>query len=621
MQQVNLVQLAKTGSAQAIAALIDRQLKPRGIRVQADLGVDGLHLRFTASHPPKAERLLPWVDRGLRALAPQGIDRVVLSGWQQAAPQPAWQYAILLSEPLPPLPLAALEVTAGPPAQPEAATVAEPARRGPLRAWLRSLRTWPRSRLLLLGATVGLGLLLYTSVGAAAVAIAWSFGLATATLAWGRDRHPGIWFCAGFLAFPVALITLAAWERHHRPTLALVPVTLLLGLPLAVSWVTVLGSQACLGLALIALLPAGLAQRAGRRFFPWYLYGLGLPLLALGHAGFLVQRRWPTWAGQDCRQQDFAGQNLTAADFQGANLAGANFQGAILSQADFSRARLQGANFQGATLWGANFQTADLTGANLTGVTVRWRAGLRSLPPWLRGGAVLAIAQLLLWYGFAPFILVAGLYSLVSVSGAMSLLRQLHHRHPATAPLALMLVGILGGMVAAGQILGLMAISPLKALGLLPALLATIGGVIWGTRGAIAALERGHWPPLGLGLGLMSGLVLIPLLPLPEERFRSLLLSLLGLEIALPLLGGAAVATLVGWLCGCGFSRRPLRFRQANLRRANFTAAHLQNADFRQAIATGVNLTGADLRGAISPKGTIFRKPGPTVPPQPTPET
>ncbi|NJK99559.1 MAG: pentapeptide repeat-containing protein [Spirulinaceae cyanobacterium SM2_1_0] len=603
MQSANLVQLAKTGSAQAIAALIAHQLQPKGIRVRADLSANGLHLRFEAIQPLEAERLMPWLYRGLKSLAPKGIDRVTLSGWRHGATEPDWQKYFWLSAPLPP---SGPELLAGKGGRVQVAAV-KAARRAPLpepppppSASAASLDT---PVVLLPVASVVLAILLYGLGSLSVLATVVLLGLMVAAIAQFKRRRAWVWFCYGFLLFPVAIWHVAALDRFSWYGV----VFFLLGWPLAAELVDVVGAEWLLGLAVLAFLPASLAQVRGRPFFVWYLYGLGALFVATLHAGLLSSRQLPQFAGQNCRDRHFAGQDLSGADFAGASLQGADLQDATLVGANFYQANLSGANLSRANLWGANFDTADLTAAIAIGTTARLQPWLQRPPRWLWMLIGAIAVQVLATSILAQPLLVIGSYHLLFVAVALFVLivlgRNPTNKHLVT--ILLVLFGVLGILLTMGILLTRIRLaffaSPLLILGALALRLPAITGITLGTVFALTAYQQQRWPQLGLCLGLLNGLILIPFLtPISHLEPNSLFGNVSTNLTLSPLIVAAATGVLVGWWVGCAFDRSQLNLRRANLRQANFTDADLRHADFRQAITSSTNFTNADLRGAIA---------------------
>ncbi|MFP4008738.1 MAG: hypothetical protein ACLFV6_12140, partial [Spirulinaceae cyanobacterium] len=90
MTESDGIEQAKQGQPDAIATLMNSQLKSKGIQVQARRRNDCLQMRFKSSKVPQKDQLTAWVHRGLQRLHPVGIDRVQVEGWKHGASRPAW---------------------------------------------------------------------------------------------------------------------------------------------------------------------------------------------------------------------------------------------------------------------------------------------------------------------------------------------------------------------------------------------------------------------------------------------------------------------------------------------------------------------------------------------------
>jgi hypothetical protein len=97
MKESDGIEQAKQGQPDAIAALMNRQLKSKGIQVQARRRNDCLQMRFKSSKVPQKDQLTAWVHRGLERLHPVGIDRVQVEGWKHGASRPVWVETIALT--------------------------------------------------------------------------------------------------------------------------------------------------------------------------------------------------------------------------------------------------------------------------------------------------------------------------------------------------------------------------------------------------------------------------------------------------------------------------------------------------------------------------------------------
>ncbi|MGQ9866859.1 MAG: hypothetical protein ACUVSQ_11370 [Pseudanabaenaceae cyanobacterium] len=78
MSTNDLLTRAKQGDADAIAALIDRSLRPKGIAVSAAYQGDRLEIVVRARQHPNRRILLSLVQRGMANLAPAQVERVEL---------------------------------------------------------------------------------------------------------------------------------------------------------------------------------------------------------------------------------------------------------------------------------------------------------------------------------------------------------------------------------------------------------------------------------------------------------------------------------------------------------------------------------------------------------------
>lgn len=95
----NLLDLATQGDAGAIASLLNRSLKPKGIAVQAKLDPDCLHLLLESSQVPSQE-WVPFLQQGITNLGVPSIRLVKVYGRQRGTTQTAWQEVITLGQPI-----------------------------------------------------------------------------------------------------------------------------------------------------------------------------------------------------------------------------------------------------------------------------------------------------------------------------------------------------------------------------------------------------------------------------------------------------------------------------------------------------------------------------------------
>lgn len=99
MTQPNLSKLAKQGNPKAIAALINRSLKPKGITAKADLEENGcLQVILESSQvPPRS--LVRIIRQGLISLEIESIQRVKIYGRQLTQEMPDWHEEFELATP------------------------------------------------------------------------------------------------------------------------------------------------------------------------------------------------------------------------------------------------------------------------------------------------------------------------------------------------------------------------------------------------------------------------------------------------------------------------------------------------------------------------------------------
>ena len=108
MTSSNLNELARQGDPQAIAALMNRTLRPKGITAKAAARQGCLQIQLESAQIPSQSALVKFVNNGLNNLGVQSIESVRLYGYQAGAEVPAWEEEIIL-----------------PPADPKAPTLIE----------------------------------------------------------------------------------------------------------------------------------------------------------------------------------------------------------------------------------------------------------------------------------------------------------------------------------------------------------------------------------------------------------------------------------------------------------------------------------------------------------------
>jgi len=97
MTQLNILELAKQGDAKAIAALMNRQLQPKGITAKATLKDCCLQIMLEAAQVPNQQVLVAWVRKSITSLGAESIEKVMLYGRQTGEEFPAWSQELELA--------------------------------------------------------------------------------------------------------------------------------------------------------------------------------------------------------------------------------------------------------------------------------------------------------------------------------------------------------------------------------------------------------------------------------------------------------------------------------------------------------------------------------------------
>ena len=88
--QPNLLELAKQGNAKAIAALMNRQLQPKGITAKAALKDGCLQIMLESAQLSNQQALVAFIRKGITSLGTAPIERVKVYGRQTGEEIPAW---------------------------------------------------------------------------------------------------------------------------------------------------------------------------------------------------------------------------------------------------------------------------------------------------------------------------------------------------------------------------------------------------------------------------------------------------------------------------------------------------------------------------------------------------
>ncbi len=91
MTQLGLVELAKQGDPQAIAALINHQLQPKGILAKANTIKGCLQIIFEATEVPPQQVIANYIYTAISKLKAPSIEKVIIYGKQTGNDFPVWQ--------------------------------------------------------------------------------------------------------------------------------------------------------------------------------------------------------------------------------------------------------------------------------------------------------------------------------------------------------------------------------------------------------------------------------------------------------------------------------------------------------------------------------------------------
>lgn len=100
MTQFNLVESAKQGDPQAIAALMNLALEPRGITARTKLNDGCLYVCLRSSYALNQVPLVNFIRRGLAGLGVQSIQTVTVYGQKIGQSAPVWRETLHLGQPL-----------------------------------------------------------------------------------------------------------------------------------------------------------------------------------------------------------------------------------------------------------------------------------------------------------------------------------------------------------------------------------------------------------------------------------------------------------------------------------------------------------------------------------------
>jgi hypothetical protein len=96
--QPSLLELAKQGNAKAIAALMNRQLQPKGITAKVAVKDGYLQIMLESVQVPNQQALVAFVHKGITGLGAASIKKVKVYGCQAGSAMPAWRQEFELAQ-------------------------------------------------------------------------------------------------------------------------------------------------------------------------------------------------------------------------------------------------------------------------------------------------------------------------------------------------------------------------------------------------------------------------------------------------------------------------------------------------------------------------------------------
>jgi len=212
MSQQNPLELAKQGDSNAIAALINRNLKPKGITAKVSRKDDCLRVMLESAKVPNQDSLVEFIRSGVLKLEVAGINTLQIFGREVGDDVPIWSQTINLKTP----PASVSQQPMSEPQSPRPHDTQSPvsslqSNKSPAIKKTSNSSSVTNSGidaaspiLLLIGCFL-IGLLLLPT-NPFLLIFAALLALFPALLASEKGRNPLNWWCYGFLLFIVAII-------------------------------------------------------------------------------------------------------------------------------------------------------------------------------------------------------------------------------------------------------------------------------------------------------------------------------------------------------------------------------------------------------------------------------
>lgn len=103
MSESNLLTLAKQGNANAIAAMLNKSLQPKGIMAKAGVKDNCLQILLESEQIPNQKAMVSYIRKGLINIGVESIKTVKVYGRQKGVESPAWhqQFELVIPEETP----------------------------------------------------------------------------------------------------------------------------------------------------------------------------------------------------------------------------------------------------------------------------------------------------------------------------------------------------------------------------------------------------------------------------------------------------------------------------------------------------------------------------------------
>lgn len=97
MSSLDIPEAARKGNPDAIAIMMNKYLKPKGITVKASAKENSLFITAVSSVTPKQDALVAFIKRGIAKIQPGNVSRIIIQGQVEGMPSYEWQEIFSIS--------------------------------------------------------------------------------------------------------------------------------------------------------------------------------------------------------------------------------------------------------------------------------------------------------------------------------------------------------------------------------------------------------------------------------------------------------------------------------------------------------------------------------------------